>query len=213
MSKTLPRGRFIVLEGIDGAGTTTQCAALKAWFHARGESAVVTHQPSPGPLGLKIRDMLGGRWQSELPDGTLKPIDPTTIALLFAADRLHHLDSFIEPHLAAGTHVICDRYVLSSLAYQCVDVPLEFVRAINEKAMLPDLTLFLRVAPEVAMTRIEASRSQKDRFEVLDFQRIVATHYEERIADARTGPVLILDGESSLNEVGDAVVSGVQTLF
>jgi dTMP kinase len=100
--------RFIALEGIDGSGTTTQKARLAAALRDRGLDVLETFEPSEGPLGTMARGMLRGD----------DPAAPDLLALVFAADRLEHLSRCIEPALAAGRTVICDRYVLSSLVYQ-----------------------------------------------------------------------------------------------
>ena len=93
-------GRLIVLEGIDGAGTTTQTSRLVAALGARGVAAHATREPTTGPVGRLLREMLGGAHQ---------PVDQTTLGLLFAADRADHLQREIEPELARGTVVVSDR--------------------------------------------------------------------------------------------------------
>ena len=108
------RGRFIVLEGIDGSGTTTQLERAVACVAGLGHRATATREPSDGPVGHLLREALLGRLH--MPDG--EKLDGRTMALLFAADRIDHLQREIEPQLAAGTSVLSDRYLLSSLAYQ-----------------------------------------------------------------------------------------------
>lgn len=195
------RGRFIVFEGIDGAGTTTQARVAADWLRGRGERVHLTQEPTPGPIGSLLRHVLKGRLVTHTPQGETRPLDPATVALLFAADRLDHLDGEIRPHLEDGVHVVCDRYVVSSLAYQSVDVDLRFVRQINEKAIAPDLTIFLRVPAEVAMARITESRPDRESFETLPFQRKVAESYEQVLADYRDGELLELDGTQAVSWV------------
>ena len=110
------RGKFIVLEGVDGAGTTTQANLVKATLSAKDVESVVTAQPSDGPIGRLIRSILRGQVTRE--NG--ERVGGQAIAALFAADRSEHIDSLIEPLLAKGVHVICDRYYHSSLAYQAL---------------------------------------------------------------------------------------------
>jgi dTMP kinase len=212
-TKRARRGRFIVFEGIDGAGTTTQMERLVTWLRRRGELAEATAEPTTGPIGTMIRQILGGRLVSKPSGGDPAGVDRATIALLFAADRIDHLQNEIEPHLAAGRHVICDRYVLSSMAYQGVDVDLKFVRAINVKAPPPDLTLFIKVSAEVAMQRIATSRPDRDLFETLPFQRKVAAGYEACATAYREGPLVILDGEVSIDRVTIEVQRAVEELL
>lgn len=215
--KAKHRGRFIVLEGIDGAGTTTQLRQVVEWLERRGELAHATREPTEGPIGLVLRQILRGRLVATPGaahgDARPQPIDPAAVALLFAADRLDHLHNEIVPHLEAGRHVVCDRYVLSSLAYQSLETDLRFVRNINEKALAPDLTIFLRVRAEVAMARIESSRTQKESFEQLPLQRRIAAAYDKLLESYRDGKVVILDGEEELSMVTTKVRLALESLF
>ena len=156
------RGRFLVLEGLDGAGTTTQASRLCAWLASRGRKAHLAAEPSKGPVGTEIRQVLSGR----LRGAGGGDFDPRALALLFAADRLDHWESEIRPNLEAGLDVVSDRYVLSSLAYQGVTTgDAAWVAAINGRAPAPDLTLFLRVRPAVALRRRYAATSEREMFE------------------------------------------------
>jgi dTMP kinase len=211
------RGRFIVLEGIDGSGTTTQQRLVIEWLEKRGELVHGTREPTDGPVGLMLRQILRGRLVSNpgaaTGDTKPAPIDPSAVALLFAADRLDHLHNEVVPQLEAGRHVICDRYVVSSLAYQSVDTDLRFVRNINEKAIAPDLTIFLRVRPEVAMARIESSRTQRESFEQLPLQKKIAANYEKIIESYRDGDVVIIDGEEELTVVTGRIRAALERFF
>lgn len=209
-AKRAPRpGRFIVLEGIDGSGTTTQLRYVVDWLAKRGELVHATREPTDGPIGMLLRQILRGR----IVTGVKAAIDPRAVALLFAADRLDHLDDEIIPQLEAGRHVICDRYVLSSLAYQSLESDLRFVRNINEKARAPDLTIFLRVRPEIAMARIEGARTQKDSFEQLPLQKRVAAMYDELLESYRDGEVVIIDGEEEVSKVTGKIRQAVERLL
>src|SRR3954464_11602121 len=111
------KGRFVVLEGIDGAGTTTQVARLAERLRKDGGQPVrVTREPSDGPIGSLVRQVLTGR--IVIPGG--RAPGGATMALLFAADRMDHVESDIEPFLGQGGIVVSDRYDASSLAYQSV---------------------------------------------------------------------------------------------
>ena len=111
-------GYFIVLEGIDGSGKSTQAEMLGRWHRDRGLPVLVTHEPTFGPIGSVIHQVLTNRLVVR---GITGPRFPawTTMALLFAADRLDHLESEILPNLLDGVTVISDRYYLSNIAYQC----------------------------------------------------------------------------------------------
>lgn len=175
------RGRFIVLEGIDGSGTTTQAKRLVAELERRGTRVRATCEPTSGPVGRLIRQALQHQLVGE------NATDPrvlswSAMALLFAADRLDHLDSMVIPALEAGIDVVSDRYVLSSLAYQSVTSPegeasVPFIRAINARAIRADLTIVLDVSDDVAAARRAARGGPEELFEVRDVQRRLADVY------------------------------------
>ena len=150
----LPRlTMLVVLEGIDGAGTTTQTRRLAAALTADGRSVHRTREPSDGPIGLLLRRMLAGEHA---------PVGHETMALLFAADRADHLQREVEPALARGSLVISDRWYHSSLAYQGSDADRAWIRTLNERMRRPDLTLFLRCDAEVAARRrADAGRDEE----------------------------------------------------
>jgi dTMP kinase len=204
-------GRFLVLEGLDGAGTTTQARRLGDRLRAAGRTAHVTAEPSGGPVGALIRQILTrrvvGRGGGE--------VDPRALALLFAADRLDHHAVEIAPKLADGVDVVSDRFTLSSLAYQgAVIEDVAWVEEINREAPEADLVLFLRVRPEVALRRRLAASLDRELYEVDDFQRKVATSYDRAIARLRESGerVVEIDGEASVEAVSDAIWAEVSGL-
>ena len=202
------RGRFLVLEGLDGAGTTTQASRLCEWLVSRGRKAHLTAEPSRGPVGTEIRHVLSGR----LRGAGGGEFDPRALALLFAADRLDHWESEIRPRLEEGLDVVSDRYVLSSLAYQAVSTgDAAWVAQINAQAPAPDLTLFLRVRPTVALRRRYSATAEREIFEVPAFQKRVHRAYGRalaRIVDAGER-VADLDGEQSMERVAADVARAV----
>ncbi|MHB1845670.1 MAG: dTMP kinase [Deltaproteobacteria bacterium] len=199
-----------MLEGLDGAGTTTQAGELGRRLVAKGLEVVTTAEPSRGPIGSLVRGILAKRLIG--PEG--RPFDRGALALLFAADRLDHVASEVVPALARGAWVVCDRYVLSSLAYQTLDLPEAFVQSINDRAPAPDLTLFLDVPAEVALRRRRAERTQAELFEELPLQRKVAQAYQRAVAGAKVGsPVEVVDGTSSIAAVADAIEATVSSHF
>lgn len=171
---TMARGRFIALEGMDGSGTTSQARALGEALTARGHGVVITCEPSAGSIGTLIRDRLRT---------TAPPIAPEALALLFAADRLDHVRTEIEPALAEGKIVVCDRYVISSWVYQTLDCDAAWVRAINARAPWPDLTLVVQVPPSVALERRARRGAQAELFETERLQERVAAGYAAVVAE------------------------------
>ena len=198
--------RLIVLEGLDGAGTTTQARRLVDHIRAGGRKAHATREPSDGPIGKLIREMLTG--------GHLIPgqaIAQSTFGLLFAADRLDHLQREVAPQLAAGAIVVSDRWYHSSLAYQGTGADRDWIATINARARRPDLTIFLEVRPEVAAQRRVAAGRVQELFEDLRMQEEVAAGYKATIAElmAAGERIEIVDGEASPDMVFGAIVKHV----
>ena len=205
------RGRFLVLEGLDGAGTTTQSRLLGERLRASGRRVHVTAEPSGGPVGALLRQVLTGRVRGR-GGGEL---DPGAVALLFAADRLDHVAAEIAPRLADGVDVISDRFTLSSLAYQAITTgDADWVARLNDRALAPDLVVFLRARPSVALARRRAGSADPELYEVSDFQRRVARGYERALDVLRSAGqrVVVLDGEAPVDAVADAVWAAVSTV-
>ncbi len=214
MSRRAPRGRFVVLEGLDGAGTTTQAQRLAAWLRERGRRVHVTAEPSSGPVGALIRQVLTRRVRGG--PAADSDFDPAALALLFAADRLDHVAVEVEPRLAEGWDVVSDRYTLSSLAYQaltCGDAA--WVEIINRRAVAPDLTVFLDVPARTAVRRRFAASGARELFEVPAFQARVAKAYQDGVARLREAGqrVEIVDGGRPIEDVTAAVARVVAGLL
>lgn len=203
--------KLLVLEGLDGAGTTTQARRLADALAARGHTAHVTREPSDGPIGRLIREMLTGG--HALPSG--QALDQGMFGLLFAADRLDHVQREVAPALAAGTVVISDRWYHSSLAYQGTGAERAWIRMLNQRARRPDLTIFLRVRAEVAAQRRVAAGRAQELFEDLAMQERVAAGYDEVLAALRAEgePIAILDGERALDDVTAAIVAAAGSVL
>lgn len=195
-------GRFIVLEGLDGAGTTTQTERLAAWLASRGRRVHRTCEPSEGPVGRLIRATLAGR--PEAPS-------PATLPWMFAADRADHLAREIGPALERGD-VVCDRYVPSSLAYQSLDHPLERIDALNRDFRRPDLTILLTLDAEVAWGRVTARGSAPELFERRDRLEAVAAAYRRVAALLRDRgePLVEIDASVPVEAVEAAVREAVE---
>lgn len=198
------RGRFVVLEGLDGAGTTTQARLLGEALRADGRRVHVTAEPSGGPVGALLRQVLTRR----VTGGAAGPFDAHALALLFAADRLDHVAADVAPKLEAGVDVVSDRFTLSSLAYQGLTTgDLPWVAGVNARAARPDLTVFLSVRPAVALARRRAASLDREIYEEPGFQRRVARSYARAIDHLRAAgeSIVELDGEASPEAVLAAV--------
>lgn len=207
-------GRFIVIEGTDGAGTTTLAKSLGEHLQKARIPVHVAAQPSGGPVGAMIRQILSHRLVVHTDFGPRAP-GWATMGLLFAADRLDQLEAEILPMLRDGVTVICDRYDLSSLAYQSAtasDDPAEveqavaFIRQINARARRPDLTLVLDCPFEIAAKRRRARGRGAELYDDGEVQKrlIEAYAHAERLVP---GDRLVhIDASREMDEVlADAV--------
>ncbi len=162
--------RFLVFEGIDGAGTTTQLHRLAERLEGLGRSVHRTFEPSSRPVGALIRRFL----RKELP-----AVPPDTLALLFAGDRVDHVESEVLPALARGEVVLSDRYLGSSLAYQGLRSDWAWLQTINRYAPPPGLVLYVRVDAETALARIQLrDGDRRELFEELEILRRVVAAYD-----------------------------------
>jgi dTMP kinase len=197
-------GRFVVLEGIDGAGTTTQAALLADRLRKEGRSLVrTTREPSDGPIGAMIRQILTGRIVA--PEG--RAPGWATMALLFAADRMDHVESNIEPFLVTEGVVISDRYDASSLAYQSVSSgsggkeAVEWIRSLNRYTMRPDLTIVLDLAADVAAERRVTRGEPAQLYEQNEVQRALAVFYRNLETHIPGDRIVVVDGTGTVDDV------------
>lgn len=208
-------GHFIAIEGIDGAGTTTQANRLAAVLRKRGLPLLTTHEPTDGPVGALIRQVLNGRVVVTGPAGSTS-LGWSTLALLFAADRLDHLQAEIIPNLMDGVTVITDRYDASSIAYQGIvsgDAAVtEWIRTINARARRPDLTIILDVSPETALERRRFRGNRPDLFEEEELQRRLARFYSTIEQCLPGDRVLHIDGDADADAVHAGVLAAVEAL-
>jgi len=182
-------GIFVVLEGIDGSGKTSIALSLKDKLASNNYKTIITREPTFFESGRLLRKYLN------LFD--LNKRDPIYEALLFAADRMLHVNSFIKPLLSKGYIVICDRYFYSSLVYQSTDgVPEDWIRIINKYALQPDCAFFIDVPPNIAMNRI--ANHKKSMFETLNFLEKVYKKYKKLVDEGLLKPV---DGTRSINKI------------
>ncbi len=209
-------GHFIVVEGIDGSGTTTQCSLVANRLRQRGLPAHTTREPSDGPVGVLIRQILTGRVVTPGQHGVHAP-SWATMAALFAADRLDHLEAEIHPNLADGVTVLCDRYDHSSVAYQTVsaggaDDVASWVLQLNSRARRPDLTLVLDVDPEVAAGRRAGRSGGPELYEVSDMQVELAKFYAKIDELFPNDTIVHIDANQGVEGVTEAIWAEVMKL-
>lgn len=180
------KGVFICLEGLDGCGKTTQAKLLVRKLR-RSCDAVYTAEPSRGNIGKFIKKhCLHGDKRSS---GVVE-------ALLFAADRFDHVENTVLPALKRGRIVVSDRYVYSSLAYQgATGLHLEWIEKINERAVRPDLAIFIDVEPETVVQRLKPRKSVMENLETQRKVREVYMKFVEK------GELVRVDGNKSKSEV------------
>ena len=188
------KGAFICIEGLDGCGKTTQAKLLVKKLQ-KSHKAVYTAEPSRGKIGTFIRkSCLYGE----------KRLSSVAEALLFAADRVEHVENEILPAVNQGQIVVSDRYVYSSLAYQGASgLSLEWIEKINEHALRPDLAIFIDVDPKIVMRRLKPKKSV---MENLETQQKVQEIYLKFVAK---GGLLRIDGDKSEEEVAEALLACV----
>ena len=192
------KGKFIVFEGIDGAGTTTQAKRLSAKM-----GTIFTFEPTDHPIGKMIRRALSS--------GDDFFVSDRALALLFAADRREHNDRILES-LVDGVTVISDRYHWSSLIYQGLTCSQEWIANINDPIVPPDLTILLDIEPEIAATR--RAKRNDDHEDIFDDQKTQAklrAAYQS-LAYLYPHPVAIIDGSGDEEAVARAVNEAVSRI-
>lgn len=203
-------GLFITLEGGDGSGKSTQMGALTEWLQNRGRTVVQAREPGGTDLGLELREIVLHRRGH---------IAPRAEALLYAADRAHHIATVVRPALERGDVVIQDRYLDSSVAYQGAGRVLDptEVRDLSlwaTEGLLPHLTVLLDLDPAIGRERLDASRTRYDRLEAeeADFHERVRAAYLA-LADAEPARFLVLDATRPVDELQSSIRDRVSALL
>jgi len=207
---TVARGRFITLEGIDGAGKSTHHAWLAERIAARGHRAFATREPGGTPIGEKLREML-----------LREPMTRDSEALLMFASRREHLETVIRPALARGDWVLCDRFTDATYAYQGGGhgVPLARIRELEQwidADTRPDRTFLFDVAPRISRDRLDRAQNagrDLDRFELEAegfFVRVRRTYLERAAADP--GRFRVIDSSQPLEDVRAALAAELEAL-
>jgi dTMP kinase len=190
--------KFVVFEGLDGAGTTTQIEGIHRRFSRQRISSFLTCEPTNSPIGRIIRNVLEKNIV----------VRSETLALLFAADRNEHLwgQNGMMEHLAKENIVLCDRYIFSSLAYQTLESSYAFVWELNSRFPLPEYLFFVDVPPEECQNRMEL-RNTKEIFDEIQFQHKIRQAYLDAFrALEQTGmKTYIIDGTGSVDDVEEKI--------
>jgi dTMP kinase len=202
------RGRFITLEGGEGAGKSTQAARLAARLRARGVESVLTREPGGSPLAEKIRGVILS--------GAVAPLGPAAEAVMFSAARIDHLEQTIRPALASGKWVICDRFSDSTRAYQGAlgNLDPRFMRELERVTVgptRPDLTLVIDVPAETGLARARARSTSIDRFEAEEqgFHEALRRVFLDIAAD-EPERCAVVDGAAPPDAVEEAIWTSVR---
>lgn len=207
-TETKKQGKFIVFEGTDGSGKSTQIKLLGKYLQEKGEVCRFTREPTDSPFGSLLHSCMTGRIDT----------DEHTIAALFAADRLDHINhpkNGIRAALNEGCTVLCDRYYLSSFAYNGGFVPLDWVIELNRPAMeslKPDLVIFLDVPVEEGMARV-SRRGETERYETAERQKKIRDNYFEIFSRLGGENVVVVKSEADKLRTQANVRAAADKLF
>ena len=190
---------FIVFEGIDGAGTSTQ---IKKICEKNPQKFFQTAEPTSLETGKFLRRMLGGEFS----------VDEKTNSFLFAADRAEHLygkNGIIE-QINNGKTVISDRYLFSSLAYQSISCGEELPKLLNSTFPLPEILFFFEIDPEISLKRVDSRNEKKEIYEKIETQKKIALEYEKIISEYENNPscsmkIIRIDATKSIEEISEAI--------
>lgn len=197
---------FIVFEGIDGSGTTTQVKKLTESFSP--ESVFTTSEPTGNETGKFIRRVLKGDFCA----------DGRTAAYLFAADRCEHIYGAggIEEALKNGKLAVSDRYIFSSLAYQSIFCGAELPRLLNSPFPLPELLFYFKIDAETAISRVTKRGGQIEIYEKLDLQRKIAARFDEIISEYKLHEpemrIVTIDAKDSLENIAHIIKTTVREM-
>ncbi len=200
------KGKFIVFEGLDGAGTTTQMKILGDKFSATGRNVFLTHEPTDNPIGKTVRACLQKKFTTT----------PSALALLYSSDRDDHLynpEYGIEGHLDNGDIVISDRYFYSSLAYQAVQCSYTFIREINSRFRDADIIIFVDTPVDECMARIEKRGEEKELFEKEEYLKSVRENYLRAFSELpETVTIITVDGTLSIDGISQRIETELKKL-
>lgn len=195
---------FVVIEGLDGSGTTTQLNNLTDYLTSNNIKHKRTFEPTDMKTGLFLRKVLSGEI----------PLEQETIAYLFAADRNEHIygkQNGVISQLKDNQYVICDRYLFSSIAYQSIGADSHLVMDLNSRFPLPEYLIFVDVPVEECQRRLKLRDSQKDIYDDMDYQKKVLQYYRESIEYFKDSDmkVIHIDGTKSPIEITKEIQSRI----
>ena len=207
----MSKGLFIVFEGIDGAGKSTQARLLAEALEREGKQVYITAEPTPLPSGRALREVLGGKVKKT----------PCEIALMFAEDRVAHNkdgEIGIEKLLADGVCIICDRYYYSSLAYQGSQCDYEWVRSLNTRCpeiRHPDLCFFLDLPPTESMKRImSANRDGTEIYETEEILAKVRDTFMKVLDDMKKEDrIAVIDASRDIDTIAADILAAVRSVL
>lgn len=199
MRKNPHKGKFIVLEGLDGSGQSTQVERVTATLLKKGVRVFTTKEPTNDVVGLLIREILRLK----------KKVHPRTLQRLFVADREEHQQKVVIPHLKHGVNVISDRYAFSTVAFGSLAISRLDLLIWNEDFLMPDLTIILKVSPEICVERMRESRTELELFEEVEKLGKVWETYEW-LAKKFGQNVVIVDGERDEEEITQEILDIIQ---
>lgn len=201
MKKNPYPGKFIVFEGLDGSGQSTQAAKLVDFLNTPDQKLKLGHtgveltkEPTSSLIGGLIRSQLTHDWKSS----------PECLQLLFSADRAHHLEKDIIPLLDRGVTVVCDRYFFSTIAYGSLGSDKEWLLGLNKNFLLPDITFLLKVSPQICVERIQRSRYGIGLFEQEDTLSKVWENFNKLAGDFENTHVI--NGEGPVDNIHKEIV-------
>ncbi len=202
MQKNKFPGKFIVIEGLDGSGSSTQIFRVADFLKENGKKIHITKEPTNNLIGGLIRGQLSGDWKSS----------PECLQLLFAADRAHHLEKEIIPLLKKGITVISDRYFFSTVAFGSAEIKdRKWLININDRFIFPDLTILIKVSPEICIKRMRESRFRVELFEERKKLEKTWKGYEKLAKEFDN--IKIVDGEKSIQEISYEILNLIEKMI
>lgn len=202
MQKNKFPGKLIVIEGLDGSGSSTQIFRVADFLKENGKKIHITKEPTNNLIGGLIRGQLSGDWKSS----------PECLQLLFAADRAHHLEKEIIPLLKRGITVISDRYFFSTVAFGSAEIKdKKWLININDRFIFPNLTILIKVSPEVCIKRMQESRFGVELFEERKKLEKTWKGYEKLAKEFDN--IKIIDGEKNIQEISYEILNLIEKII